>query len=712
VSRAVDTLTPLDPDTLDAAVAALDDEAARARLAFLGPELARHNALYHTLDAAEIPDRDYDLLLRELELLEARLPELAAPDSVTRRVGAGRVDALAPFVHRQPMLSLQNAFSPDELRAFAARIRRELARDGGGGGEAPIRYAVEPKLDGVAIELVYERGALVGAGTRGDGETGEDVLHNVRTLRTIPARLVGDDVPARVDVRGEILFPLEGFARMNEALERAGRKPFENPRNAAAGTLRQLDAAVAAERPLVFFAHSLGAVEGGELPDSHAETLAALARWGLPVSPDSAVCDGIEAAIAAVEDLRLRRDGLPHEIDGAVLKVDRRDLQEALGFVTRSPRWAIACKYPPPEVETTLQGVSFQVGRTGTVTPVAELAPVRVGGVTVSRASLHNKDHVAELDLRVGDRVVVVRRGDVIPKVERIVPDAAHDGRPPVTFPAACPACDTALVRKDFKDGKREILACPNAFGCPAQVRAGLRHFASRGAMDIEGLGEKLVDQLVTAGMVKTVADLYDLPERRHALVNLERFGGKSADNLLDALEESKGRPLARGLFALGIPTVGEATARDLAAHFGSLDAIAAASVDELVAVKGVADWVATQVHDFFRSEAAQRAIAHLRAAGVRFTTEVTAPPPKAAAGWFADKVVVLTGTLPTLDRKAAEDRLRAAGARVTGSVSKKTDVVVAGEAAGSKLDKARDLGVEVIDEATMLARLDAAPAG
>jgi DNA ligase (NAD+) len=470
--------------------------------------------------------------------------------------------------------------------------------------------------------------------------------------------------------------------------------------------LRQLDAAIAAQRPLAFFAHSVGATEGADLPAAHLDVLAELARRGLPVHPLNRACDGIDDAIAAIEHLGHQRDDLPHEIDGAVVKVDDRALQDALGFVTRSPRWALAYKYPPPEVETVLRAVTFQVGRTGTVTPVANLEPVRVGGVTVSRASLHNKEHVAELDLRVGDRVVVVRRGDVIPKVERAIIDPAHASREPVAFPTACPACATELVRKDYKDSKREIMQCPNSFGCPAQVRAGLKHFASRGAMDIDGLGEKLIDQLVTAGLVASISDIYTLAQRRGDLLALDRFGEKSADNLIAAIEISKARPLERGLFALGIPTVGEATARDLAAALGSLDRIASAEVADLVAVDGVAEWVATQVRDFFRSDAAQHEIRRLRELGLGFVSEVRERPEPESVGWFSGKSVVLTGALPTLDRNDAAERLRAAGARVVGSVSKKTDVVVAGDAAGSKLDKARALGVEVIDEAEMLARL------
>jgi DNA ligase (NAD+) len=705
MNRPIDSLDPIPPADVAAWVESLSAEAALARLTWLTRELARLNRLYHEDDAAEIDDRSYDLLYRELELLEVRLPEHASPDSVTRIVGGEAVDGLQPFAHRVPMLSLSNAFSEEELRQFDERVRRRL--------EAPdevLTYVVEPKLDGLALELVYERGVLVGAGTRGDGSVGEDVLHNVRTIRAIPERLRGSDIPERIDLRGEVFFTLAGFEHMNAQREAEGQRTFENPRNSAAGTLRQLDPAIAAARPLTFYAHSFGALEGADLGGRHSEQLARIAAWGVPVNPENVVCDGVDAVVEAVARLAELRHSLAYEIDGAVIKVDDVALQEELGFVTRSPRWATAYKYPPPEVVTVLDDVGFQVGRTGTVTPVAHLRPARVGGVTVSRASLHNKDHLAELDVRLGDSVVVVRRGDVIPKVERVVLDDDHDGRPRPVFPTHCPECGTELVLKEYKDRTKQIMRCPNSFGCPAQVRAGLRHFASRGAMDIDGLGEKLVDQLVTAGMVRTVADLYDLTA--HQLTQLERMGQRSADNLLDALEASKTRSLQRALVALGIPVVGESTARDLANHFGSLDALMAATPEELVEVPGVADWVASQVRAFFDSEAAQHEIRRLRAAGVQFPdTEILRAAPAAAdAGWFAGKTVVLTGTLPSLARDEAKALLLAAGAKVTGSVSKKTDVVVAGADAGSKLTKAEALEIEVIDEETLLARLASPP--
>lgn len=706
-NRPTDTLEPLEPAHIASWVEALPTDAALARLRWLTPELARHNRLYHDDDDAEIDDRAYDLLYRELELLEARLPQHASPASVTRQVGGEPVDGLQPFEHRVPMLSLSNAFSAEELQQFDERVRRRLESS----PDDPLVYVVEPKLDGLAIELVYERGHLVGAGTRGDGRTGEDVLHNARTIRAIPERLRGDDIPERIDLRGEVFYTLAGFAHMNARREAEGKRTFENPRNGAAGTLRQLDPSIAARRPLTFYAHSFGALEGADLGARHSDQLARIAAWGVPVNPENIVCTGIDEVIEAVDKLAELRHSLAYEIDGAVIKVDDVTLQDELGFVTRSPRWAIAYKYPPPEVVTVLDDVGYQVGRTGTVTPVAHLRPVRVGGVTVSRASLHNKDHLAELDVRIGDSVIVVRRGDVIPKVERIVPDDAHDSRPAPAFPTHCPVCGTELVLKDYKDRTKQILRCPNSFGCPAQVRAGIRYFASRYAMDIDGLGEKLIDQLVAAGFVHTVADLYELTV--HQLVQLERIGQKTAENLLDALEASKARSLERCIVALGIPVVGEATARDLANHFGSLDAIMAATPEELVEVHGVADWVAGQVRAFFDSAAAQHEITRLRQLGVLFPdTEIIRRADDEEekegddAAWFAGKTAVLTGTLPTLKRGDAKAKLLAAGAKVTGSVSKKTDVVVAGADAGSKLTKAESLGIEVIDEQTMLERL------
>lgn len=688
-----------DPESIAPRVAALDPGAAKARMDALVAELNRHNWLYHVRNAPEIDDRAYDLIYRELELLEARFPELVRSDSPTKRVGDQPVPELRPFRHRVPMLSLANSLAEPELREFDARVRRFL-----GWGDEPVPYNVEPKLDGLACELVYEHGELVGAGTRGDGEVGEDVTHNARTIRAIPARLVpaaDGELPTRLSIRGEILYHLGGFQKMNAERVERGEKAFENPRNAAAGTVRQLDPRVAAGRPLTFFTYGLGECEGYELPRSHHAQLERLSAWGFPVNPLNCRADGIEAVIEVVRELGARRNELPYEIDGAVVKVDDLDLQEQLGFVTRSPRWATAFKYPPPRVVTTLEEVGFQVGRTGAITPVAWLAPVRVGGVTVSRATLHNADELERLDLRYGDQVALERSGDVIPKVVHVVEDPGHAERPRVVFPTTCPECGTSLVR----EADEVVTRCPNTLTCPAQVRASLRHFGSRLAMDVDGLGEKIVDQLIDAGLVRRPSDLYTLDVNR--LVGLDRMGERSAENLLEALERSKARPLDRVLVALGIPQVGEATARDLARHFGTLDALLAASTEDLAAVSGVGPIVAQSVGSFFADADHLEEIERLRAAGVRFEpVEVAAP---AGDGHLAGKSFVLTGTLPTMKRDDAKKRIEALGGKVAGSVSKKTDYVVAGAEAGSKLDKARELGIAVLDEAALVELLEGA---
>ncbi len=683
------------PQVLRDTVNGLSEREAADRLDQLTTELIRHNRLYHELDAAEIDDRTYDLLYRELELLEARLPDMVRSDSPTLRVGGAPVSSLQPFEHRQAMLSLSNAFDDDELREFDARCRRFL------GDDAAIRYVVEPKLDGLACELVYEHGELTGAGTRGNGEVGEDILHTVRTIRAIPRRLAGAPPPWTA-IRGEIFYDLRGFEAMNEERVRRGEKPFENPRNAAAGTVRQLDPSVAAARPLTFFAHSRGAHEGPSLGDSHTAVLAQIAAAGVPVNPENRVAEGIEEAIAAVRTLGEARNDLPYEIDGAVVKVDRVDLQERLGFVTRSPRWAIAFKYPPPRVTTRLDDVGFQVGRTGAITPVAILAPVRVGGVTVSRATLHNEDVVRSLDLRVGDTVAVERAGDVIPKVVHRVDDEEHEARPETHFPSHCPDCGSEL----YRDPEQAVTRCTNSLSCSAQLRAGVRHFASRGAMDVDGLGTKLVDQLVDRKLVQRVSDLFRLT--RGQLVSLERMGSQSADNLLRALEVSKEQPLHRCLVALGIPEVGEATARDLADHFRSLDAVMAATEEQLASVHGVGTIVAGRIRAFFDDEGKRAEVKALRELGVAFPSlpEREAVPSDGPVAAVEGKTFVITGTLPTMQRSEAKERILVAGGKVTGSVSMKTDYLVAGEKAGSKLKKANDLGIDVLDEAQLLSLL------
>ena len=708
------------PEAVRTRAAALPEQEAPQHMAWLVAELNRHATAYHTHDAPEIDDRVYDLMYRELELLEARFPRLVQDDSPTLKVGAAPLSSLSPFVHDVPMLSLGNAFSDEDLIDFegdteegrARGIRAQLERQGMDWTTvAPLTYVVEPKLDGLAVELVYEDGRLVRAGTRGDGETGEDITHTVRTIRTIPHTLHGDDLPSRISVRGEIFYTLAGFHEMNARREAEGDKPFENPRNAAAGAVRQLDAALTARRPLTFMAHSFGLAEGVDMPDSHHAQLERIATWGLPINPHNRIVEGIGGVITAIADLGTLRDDLPYEIDGAVVKVDDITLQQALGFVTRAPRWAIAYKYPPPEKVTTLEGIDYQVGRTGVVTPVARLAPIRVGGVTVTNATLHNEGFIAERDLRVGDQVVVKRAGDVIPRVDRRVEDDQHEARPVTVFPTVCPDCATPLERLETRTddtGKKWI--CPNTLSCPSQLRAGLRHFAGRMAMDIEGLGTKLVDQLVDAQLVTRVSDIYTLTAA--AVAGLDRMGETSAANLIAQIEASKAQPLPRALVALGIRDVGESTARDLARAFGSLDALLDASPDRIRLIPGVGDSVVTNLGTFFGDEATRAEVDRLRALGVAFTpVPVTLDLDAGPAAPSGDDPVrgrafVITGTLPNLGRAEAKAAIEAAGGVVKGSVSKKTDYVVWGAEAGSKLDKARELGIALLEEAELLALL------
>lgn len=688
-------LQPLSPETMTETIASLGAEEAGRRMQQLVPELNRHNRLYHDLDAPEIDDRSYDLLFRELELLEQHHPNLRRGDSPTHRVGGTPRDGLTPFEHRVPMLSLGNAFNAEDIESFLQRCEKGL--------EVQPTWVVEPKLDGLAMELVYEDGLLTGAGTRGDGAVGEDVLHNVRTIRSIPLRLHSDTPPAYLSVRGEVFYPLEGFAEMNARRAREGLKTFENPRNAAAGTIRQLDPTLAARRPLTFIAHSFGEVEGTEMPETHMETLAQLGRWGLRVNALNTPCTSLDEVMDAIANLADQRDHLPYEIDGAVLKVDQRSLQEQLGFLTRTPRWAIAYKYPSPEVTTTLEAIDFQVGRTGVVTPVARLDPVRVGGVTVTNATLHNFANVAELDLRVGDLVRVKRAGDVIPRVAgRVETDDGHADRSTPEFPTCCPICDTALEQEEKADGDASTAwRCPNAMGCPAQLQAALRHFSGRRSMDIEGLGAKLIDQLVDTGLVTRISDLYRLT--RHQLLQLERMGDTSSDNLLEQIDRSRAHPLARVLASLGIRDVGTSTARDLARHFRTLDAIMAADLDALTCVNGIGPRVADRILDFFADDRSREEVERLRSLGVRFTPEAEpkAPTDAETTNPFAGKSIVLTGAL-TRGRDEVRAQLEALGGLVKGSVSKNTDILIAGEKAGSKLKKARDLGITILDEAAL----------
>jgi DNA ligase (NAD+) len=679
-------------------------DAARARAAALRQEIERHNYAYYVLDAPTIPDAEYDRLFRELQALEAGHPELVTADSPTRRVGGKPLEGFAPVRHAVPMLSIRTETDTEAsgALAFDARVRRELGlRD----SDPPVEYAAELKFDGLAISLRYEHGVLVQAATRGDGETGEDVTQNARTVHAIPLRLHAPTPPAVLEVRGEVYMRRDDFERYNEKQRAAGKPTLVNPRNGAAGSIRQLDPAIAAQRPLSFFAYGLGEVRGWKRPPTHSATLAALEEMGLPVCGERITGPGAPALIAFHDDIAARRDSLPFDIDGVVYKVNRLDLQDELGFLTREPRWAVAHKYPAQEQLTTVLGIEVQVGRTGALTPVARLAPVFVGGVTVTNATLHNQDEIDRKDVRVGDAVIVRRAGDVIPEVVAAVVDRRPHPAPRrfsilQSYPV-CPECGSHVARL----AGEAAIRCTGGLYCPAQRKQALLHFASRRAMDIEGLGDRLVDQLVDRGLVHTPADLYGLDLA--TLAGLERMAEKSASNLLAAIEASKATTLERFIFALGIRNVGEATARDLAQHFGALERLIAATEDDLLAVGGVGPIVAQSIIQFFAEPHNTEVVSKLRDAGVRWPESGGR---RSGSGVLAGKTLVLTGTLPSMTREAAKERIEAAGGRVAGSVSKKTDFVVAGAEAGSKLEKARELGVAIVDEAGLLALLAQEP--
>ncbi len=665
------------------------------RAAELRAILHHHAHRYYVLDEPEIPDAEYDRLFRELQAIEEAHPELLTPDSPTQRVGGKILDGLVPVRHAVPMLSIQTETDTTSAgaQAFDNRVRREL---GLSDDAPPIEYAAELKFDGLAINLRYEQGVLVLAATRGDGETGEDVTQNIRTIGQIPLRLIGSS-PEVLEVRGEVYMRRDDFERLNERQRVKGEKTFINPRNTAAGAVRQLDSSITAQRPLSFFAYGLGEVRGWDTPATHSGVLDALSALGLPVCPDRCVAAGSAGLVAFHQQIEGRRDQLPFDIDGVVYKVNSLALQRELGFKTREPRWAVAHKYPAQEQLTQVLGIDVQVGRTGKLTPVAKLAPVFVGGVTVTNATLHNEDETRRKDVRVGDTVIVRRAGDVIPEVVAVLPDRRPVGAQVFSMPGTCPVCGSAAVREEGEVDFR----CTGGLYCGAQRKQAILHFAQRRAVDIEGLGDKLVEQLVDAGVVKTLPDLYRLGVM--ALANLDRMAEKSARNVLEALEKSKQTTLPRFLFGLGIRHVGEATAKDLARHFGNLDAIMNASADQLLAVNDVGPTVAQSIRTFFDQPHNREVVEQLRACGVHWEEGA---PLDAASLHLAGKTFVLTGTFPTLRREEAKALLEAAGAKVAGSVSKKTDYVVAGEEAGSKLDKARELGVAVIDEAGMLALL------
>lgn len=671
---------------------------AAARAAMLRAEIARHDHSYYVLDAPTVPDAEYDRLFRELQALEAAHPELRTADSPTQRVGGRPLAQFAPVRHRVPMLSIRTETDTEAsgAHAFDARVRREL---GLADGDAPVEYAAELKFDGLAINLRYEDGVLVQAATRGDGETGEDVTQNIRTVRAIPLRLKGG-APVVLEVRGEVYMRRDDFEQLNARQLAAGDKTFVNPRNAAAGSIRQLDPAIAAKRPLSFFAYGLGETIGWPVPATHAEVLDALQEHGFPVCEQRAVLSGAPGLAEFHARIAALRDELPFDIDGVVYKVNSLALQQQLGFVTREPRWAVAHKYPAQEAVTLLRDIEVQVGRTGALTPVARLEPVFVGGVTVTNATLHNQDEIDRKDVRIGDWVIVRRAGDVIPEVVAPVPERRAGELPRfdllARFPR-CPVCGSHVVR-----GADEAVArCTGGLFCPAQRKQALLHFAGRRAMDIDGLGEKLVDQLVDAAIVKTPVDIYRLGIL--ALANLERMGEKSAQNLLAAIEKSRHTTLARFIFALGIRNVGEATARDLARHFGNLDALLAADEAALQQVPDVGPIVAKSIVEFLGEPHNREVIEQLRAAGVGWEE---GEPTDAVSGRLAGRTLVLTGTLPTLSRDEAKAMIEGQGGKVAGSVSKKTDYVVAGEEAGSKLAKAQELGITILDEPGLMALL------
>ncbi|MBW8367288.1 MAG: NAD-dependent DNA ligase LigA [Arenimonas sp.] len=703
-----------------------------ARAAQLRRLLDEANHRYHVLDDPAIPDAEYDALLRELQAIELAHPDLASADSPTQRVGAGVLPGFAEVVHEQPMLSLNNAFSDEEVAEFVQRIEKQL-------GVAEPEFSVEPKLDGLAISLRYEQGLFVRGATRGDGATGEDVTQNLRTLKAIPLRLRGQAPPV-LEVRGEVYMPRAGFEAYNARMRETGGKVLANPRNGAAGSLRQLDPRLAAARPLAFYAYGLGVTDGWTLPARHSQMLQALRGFGFPVSPEVSVARGLGGLLEYYAAIGARRDALAYDIDGVVYKLDHHDQQKAMGFVSRAPRWAIAHKFPAQEQLTTVEAIEVQVGRTGALTPVARLAPVQVAGVVVTNATLHNADQIARLDVRVGDTVIVRRAGDVIPEVVRVVaekrPLDAH-GRPlhaPFEFPSTCPACGspTEAVRKVLKQTKAggieyaegAAIVCTGGLFCPAQRKQAVIHFASRRAMDIEGLGESLVEALVDFDYVRTVADLYALglddflAMRRRAderdgtvpeTVKAGKVATKWAENLIEAIAASQATSLERLLFALGIRDVGESTARTLARHFGALQPIMDADEATLCEVPDVGPVVARRIAGFFAEPHNREVVEALRKAGVRWTEGA---PQRSAQGPLAGQTVVLTGALAVMGRDEAGDRLQALGAKVSGSVSKKTSFVVAGEAAGSKLEKALALGVEVWDEARLLDFLNSHPAG
>ncbi|PHM46189.1 NAD dependent DNA ligase [Xenorhabdus mauleonii] len=658
--------------------------------------LRHHEYLYHVLDTPEIPDAEYDRLMRELKALEEQHPDLITADSPTQRVGAAPLTAFEQVRHEIPMLSLDNVFDEESYLAFDKRVRDRLKDN------RDLVFCCELKLDGLAVSLLYENGELVQAATRGDGTTGENITANVRTIHAIPLRLQGENIPDRVEIRGEVFIKQAGFEKLNEEARRTGNKVFANPRNAAAGSLRQLDPRITAKRPLTFYCYGIGVLEGGAFengkqPESHYERLMQFKQWGLPVSDKVKLCQGTQQVMDFYHDIEQQRPTLGFDIDGVVVKVDSLELQEKLGFVARAPRWATAFKFPAQEQMTIVRDVEFQVGRTGAITPVARLEPVSVAGVTVSNATLHNADEIERLGLRIGDTVVIRRAGDVIPQVVGVVSEHRPAESQEVLFPENCPVCGSEIERVEGE----AVARCTGGLFCAAQRKEALKHFVSRRAMDVDGMGEKIIEQLVDKEYVKTPADLFRLTAG--ILTGLDRMGPKSAQNVINALEHAKKTTFARFIYSLGIREVGEATAANLVSHFGTLEKLRAADTEALVAVQDVGGVVASHVVNFFNEPHNQTVIEDLvNNIGIHWESAESLPLDEIDSP-FTGKIVVLTGSLNRLSRDEAKDKLTALGAKVTGSVSKKTDLVIAGEAAGSKLAKANELGISVIDEEEMI---------
>ena len=658
----------------------------------LRQDLRRYEYEYHVLDNPTIPDAEYDRLFHQLKALEAAHPELITADSPTQRVGAKPLSGFAQIRHEIPMLSLDNAFSDEEFYAFVKRIEDRLIRL-----PEPLTFCCEPKLDGLAVSILYVNGVLTQAATRGDGTTGEDITANIRTIRNIPLQLLMDNPPTRLEVRGEVFMPHAGFERLNQQALEKGEKTFANPRNAAAGSLRQLDPKITSKRPLVLNAYGIGIAEGVDLPNTHYDRLQWLKSTGIPVNPEIRLCNGTDEVLDFYRDIQNKRSSLGYDIDGTVLKINDISLQEKLGFISKAPRWAIAYKFPAQEELTRLNDVEFQVGRTGAITPVAKLEPVFVAGVTVSNATLHNGDEIERLDIAIGDTVVIRRAGDVIPQIIGVL----HDRRPadarPIVFPETCPVCDSAIVRIEGE----AVARCTGGLFCAAQRKEALKHFVSRKAMDIDGVGGKLIEQLVDRELVHTPADLFKLDLT--TLTRLERMGTKSAENALASLEKAKNTTLARFIFALGIREVGEATALNLANHFKTLEALQNADLEALQQVADVGEVVANRILAFWHEPHNVAVVNDLIAQGVHWETVETK---EVTENRFKGKTVVLTGTLTQMGRNEAKALLQDMGAKVSGSVSAKTDFVIAGDAAGSKLTKAQELGVTILTEEEFLAQI------